>query len=409
MVDALASGASALTGVEVRVFSWAPNPFSNTLIFLGFHLREGTFVSHIPYTIQRSGTHYYNRRVPKHAIAAYGNFIRLALSDDGELSAIMAERLSQALEASWMDKRRVTPVSLDHIIASFKPRLTTLMEFAEEYLSLRGIDPKPTSLALQDFTKLLGDRAVHDYSREDAKSYLQFLVNKNNRSGTIRRRINSISAVFNFAYAELDVDKRNPMSRLMIRGEGLDVAKRGTFSLSQLKEGYEEAFLSRSPVRLLMPILGETGCRIAEIVGLRTSDIDLQRDVIFIRPHEQRRLKSSGSERTLPLVGYSREAITLLLKGREGPLLYQRYLGPSGIRATHASNALNNWLKPRFGGLTAHCLRHTMRDRLRAIRTPLEMIDQIGGWSSVNTAGSKYGAGYSVEQIREWMEQVKIV
>ena len=119
---------------------------------------------------------------------------------------------------------------------------------------------------------------MQSYSREDAKTYLQFLVNKNNRSGTIRRRINSLSAVFNFAYAELDFDKRNPMSRLMIRGEGLDVAKRGTFSLSQLKEGYEEALVSRSPVRALMPILGETGCRLAEIVGLRTSDIDLQPD-----------------------------------------------------------------------------------------------------------------------------------
>ena len=366
-------------------------------------------MSHIPYTIHRSGTHYYNRRVPKHAVSAYGGFIRLALSDDPEVASTIAARLSVALEASWADKDKVSKICLQHIVDSFKPRLSTLSEFAEEYLALKGIDEQPTALAVSTFTQLLGDRPVQSYSREDAKTYLQFLVNKNNRSGTIRRRINSLSAVFNFAYAELDFDKRNPMSRLMIRGEGLDVAKRGTFSLSQLKEGYEEALVSRSPVRALMPILGETGCRLAEIVGLRTSDIDLQRDVILIRPHEHRRLKNAGSERTLPLVGYGREAIKFLLKGGEGPLLYQRYLGPSGIRATHASNALNNWLKPRFDGLTAHSLRHTMRDRLRAITTPLEMIDQIGGWSSVNSAGSKYGVGHSVEHIREWMEQVKIL
>ena len=35
---------------------------------------------HIPYTICRSGCYYYNRRVPKHAVKAYGNFIRVALS-----------------------------------------------------------------------------------------------------------------------------------------------------------------------------------------------------------------------------------------------------------------------------------------------------------------------------------------
>ena len=35
---------------------------------------------HIPYTICRSGTYYYNRHVPKHAVEAYGAFIRQALS-----------------------------------------------------------------------------------------------------------------------------------------------------------------------------------------------------------------------------------------------------------------------------------------------------------------------------------------
>ena len=33
-------------------------------------------VSHIPYTICRSGTYYYNRRVPIHAVNSYGHFIR---------------------------------------------------------------------------------------------------------------------------------------------------------------------------------------------------------------------------------------------------------------------------------------------------------------------------------------------
>lgn len=39
-------------------------------------------MSHIPYTICRSGTYYYNRRVPRHAVLAYGSFIRHSLSPD---------------------------------------------------------------------------------------------------------------------------------------------------------------------------------------------------------------------------------------------------------------------------------------------------------------------------------------
>ena len=71
--------------------------------------------------------------------------------------------------------------------------------------------------------------------------------------------------------------------------------------------------------------------------------------------------------------------------------------------ATHASNALNNWLKRDFGGLTAHSLRHTFRDRLRALECPMDMIDQIGGWRSVSGIGARYGEGYGLEQKRMWL------
>ena len=42
----------------------------------------------------------------------------------------------------------------------------------------------------------------------------------------------------------------------------------------------------------------------------------------------------------------------------------------------------------------AHCLRHTFRDRLRAVECPMDMIDQIGGWRSVGGIGASYGEGY---------------
>jgi len=49
-----------------------------------------------------------------------------------------------------------------------------------------------------------------------------------------------------------------------------------------------------------------------------------------------------------------------------------------------------------------------MRDRLRAVECPLDMIDQLCGWSSVGGIGVSYGRGYVVDQMRSWMEKVNI-
>jgi len=365
-------------------------------------------VSHIPYTLCRSGTYYYNRRVPKHAVKAYGPFIRQALSKCPEEAEAYAKRLGNVLEASWSNTTSILPVDIPTILSSFKPRSFLLSEIAEEYLSLRAIDEKPPRVALLGFISLAGDRDVSQYTREDAKLFTRHLEMKGNKTATIRRRINSLSAILNYAYAELDLDKRNPFSRLFIKGEGGDSHKRGTFTNEQLKWGYDKALASSSQIKLLMPLLGETGCRLAEIVGLKLEDIDLANDLIHIRPNSARRLKTRSSQRTLPLVGYAKLAMKQALKHADDTYLFPKYIRDGKCYATHASNALNKWLKKDFEGLTAHCLRHTFRDRLRAIECPMDLIDQIGGWKSVSSIGNSYGLGYRMEQVHVFLTEIKI-
>jgi integrase len=53
--------------------------------------------------------------------------------------------------------------------------------------------------------------------------------------------------------------------------------------------------------RELVATLFPTGGRFAEIAGLAVSDIDLDRDKVIIQPHPWRRLKTSKSERKVPL------------------------------------------------------------------------------------------------------------
>ena len=365
-------------------------------------------MSHIQYTISRSGTYYYNRRVPKHAVDSYGQFIRQALSKDLLEAEALSKRLSDVLEGAWSATTDTPPVNISTIIESFQPRRVALSEIAEEYLSLRAIDERPPRVALSVFISLAGDRDVSQYTREDAKLFVHHLQMKGNKTATIRRRINSLSAIINYAYSELDLDKRNPFMRLFIQNEGADVFKRGTFTNEQLKWGYDKALVSGSNVKLFMPLLGETGCRLAEIVGLRLEDIDLENEVIHIRPNSARRLKNKTSERMLPLVGYAKLAIEQALTQADDEWLFPKYIKSGHCYATHASNAVNKWLKKDFVGLTAHCLRHTFRDRLRAVECPLELIDQIGGWRSVSSIGAEYGKGYPLQSVRNLIKNIAI-
>ena len=193
---------------------------------------------------------------------------------------------------------------------------------------------------------------------------------KGNKTATIRRRINSLSAILNYAYSELDLDKRNPFTRLFIRNEGHDVSKRGTFSKEQLKQGYDKALTSKSTVKLLMPILGETGCRLAEIVGLRLEDIDLENDLIHIRPNHARRLKNKNSTRILPLVGYARTAMVQAMSQADDQWLFPQYIKSGHCYATHASNALNSWLKRDFGWSDSTQLKAHLERPSQGCRVP---------------------------------------
>ena len=86
--------------------------------------------------------------MPKHAVQAYGSFIRLALSKDASEAAAYAKRLGNVLEGAWSNPLRLQPVDVAGIINSFKPRSSLLSEMAEEYLALRQIDLTQPRVAL---------------------------------------------------------------------------------------------------------------------------------------------------------------------------------------------------------------------------------------------------------------------
>ena len=108
--------------------------------------------------------------------------------------------------------------------------------------------------------------------------------------------------------------------------------------------------------------------RLSEAAGLAREDIVLDTDIphVIIRPHPWRRLKTKGSERTLPLGGCSLWAAERDIEASQhSPYLFPRYCNDNGCKANSASAALNKWLKQTIGdGNVMHSFRHSMRDGL---------------------------------------------
>jgi integrase len=154
-------------------------------------------------------------------------------------------------------------------------------------------------------------------------------------------------------------------------------------------------------------LVSDTGMRLAEAVGMLRDDIQTDENgqlVVQITPHPWRRLKTRGSERVVPLVGASEWAARRILAQRQpGDFAFPRYNKTSSTNANSASAALNKWMKPMVpDGASMHSFRHSMRDRLRAVECPADIVDQIGGWKSEGV-GQTYGNGYPVSVLARWL------
>ena len=161
-------------------------------------------------------------------------------------------------------------------------------------------------------------------------------------------------------------------------------------------------------MRWLVALISDTGMRLSEAAGLLREDVKIDSDIphVDIRPNPSRRLRTSESQRKVPLVGCSIWAARRALEASKGKYLFPKYCNENGCNANSASAALNKWLKKIAGNeYVIHSMRHSMRDRLRAVDCPSDMIDQLGGWSK-RSVGGGYGEGYSLRHLSQVITQI---
>ena len=288
----------------------------------------------------------------------------------------------------------------------------TLTEGLEVYLRLKGVGRPDTfetgaRRSINYLLEVSQDKAVDIYERNDANALREYLKGRGLAKESIARNMSNVRAVINFVLREHGLPTNSAFSGVYL-GEVDAPKKRYVPTASELRTLQDLCYAQDDELRWIIGIILNTGMRLSEAVGLALDDLRIKSEeipYIIVQNHPWRRLKTKGSERKIPLVGASLWASQSLQKSGSC-FAFPRYVKDRTCYANSASAALNKWLRPRVPmNCSMHSFRHSMRDRLRAVGCPTEVIDQIGGWSTLSM-GQKYGEGYKLDKLFDWISLI---
>ena len=366
-------------------------------------------------------TYYFNRRVPKDIQSYYSSSrIVICLKTSRRDSALRtAKSIAQRLEDYWTSLRLANvDIPAFHLLRREPQKLSksgydSLSQAKDLYLRLKGVNKDKTfkrgaERNIQSVIDVLGDRPLDDYSSSDAAMYRDYLLKKGLNTASVKRNFSTIRSIINLTIQEHGFDCRNAFSKVYLP-ELDDVKQRRPIPIENIRQIQKDCVSYNDEARWLVSLISDTGMRLSEAAGLHLDDIKLDDEVphIDLKPHPWRRLKTKGSQRQIPLVGASLWAAQRIKSNtNNSPYAFTRYTSGKGTNANSASAALNKWLKSRVpDGCVIHSFRHSLRDRLRAVQCPLDMIDQIGGWSTASV-GQGYGKGYDLALMQGYLEGI---
>lgn len=232
-------------------------------------------------------------------------------------------------------------------------------------------------------------------NRHNLEAWIKEMVEKQGlTTGTALRRLSQVKAILNQVFIVRQIPNVGFLvDRLVVPNAGKDAKTTHSPQPQELK-----AILDTFKDDPLVTLLVYIGCRIAEVTGLKMSDLHLteKHPYICIRPNEIRGLKTANSSRDIPVFGQSLAALKGVIKkhSNESYLLPQ-YATENG--ASSASQTLNKRLKTKgYLNVKTHSFRHSLKDLLRNSGCPESLMDEIQGHGS-QTISRSYGQGASIE------------
>ena len=372
------------------------------------------------YFYKRNDTFYFSRAVPSDLRHRFNKKkVEVSLRTKSEVKAAKsAAALSDRLERYWDSLRMEMIYSRELGISVVSDKVSntnetelSLSDALALYQRLKGMGKtklffEVSNRSIRYLIECVGHDNINGLEPADAGRFRDFLFDRGMSSSSVKRVFSSVRAIMNLAIKEHGLAMTNVFNGTFIpednkRKERLPVPN------DVIRQIQEECRSLNDEPRWLITLISDTGMRLSEACGLLASDIVLNTDIphISLIEHPWRRLKTSSSTRSIPLVGASLWAAKeIKAKGKE--FAFPKYCNSDKCNANSASAALNKWLKPRLPeGCVIHSFRHSLRDRLRAVECPSDIVDAIGGWTTEGI-GQRYGKGYDLKVKAKWMKEI---
>ena len=367
----------------------------------------------------KRGYFYFQRRIPIDVQQHYRcDRIQLALNTkDFSEARRKAARLIADLEDQWSRFRDEAKADvLDRFLKSYRrqermdPKPDEIMQL---YLDRKGADrPKsfrqPIERAFRYMKQISGDRRLSQYERQDAVKLRDQLLARGMAPQSVKRNVSIIGTAVKVFIAEYGLPYDNVFANVDCGSTKL-VKARVPLDDKEIRILQKAAMEVDDEPRWLLALISDTGMRLSEAAGLAVEDIFLDAEIpyVHVRPHPWRSLKTASSERKVPLVGVSLWAARRAVEASGEAYAFPSICDGQRTKGNSTSATLNKWMKGRVPGVgkVVHSLRHSMRDRLRAVECPSEVIDQIGGWT-LSGVGQAYGRGYPLEVLDRWVREM---
>ena len=367
----------------------------------------------------RDGVYYYVRHIP-YDLAPIYSVTRLCFSlKTKSLKAAIrtSKSVTQRLEDYWLGLRLqnmdIPAIQVVKSGSTHENETLLMSEACELYLRLKGVgrDKVFTRTANRNtgyVTKLLGDRPISSYSSNEAAKFRDWCIGQGMGIKTVKRVFASVRAIINLAISEEGFDCSNAFAKTYFPDDD-NAQSRQPISMEDIRKVQSLCKDIDDEMRWLIALISDTGMRLGEAAGLLKEDIKLDEPIPYVdlKPHPWRTLKTKGSQRLIPLTNEALWASKRLLEANNDSIFaFPRYCDETGCKANSASGGLNKWLHQYVPeNCVIHSFRHSLRDRLRAVECPSDIVDAIGGWKT-SGVGHGYGNGYPLEVLEKWINKI---